>query len=103
MNINSNHSRLEGCFVSGGGRAFQHAPKRCFLGTLEILWASSRWTPHPVIVTIRDHRDYIRVIIFLLYHYYRVGGPPKASSISPWRSPLCLYDQLAGSPTRAIV
>ena len=40
--------------------------------------------PHPVIVTIRDNRDYIRV---LLYSYYTtitgVGGPPK---ISPtWR------------------
>ena len=32
-------------------------------------WAiiSLRWTPHPVIVTIRDNRDYIRV---LLYSYY---------------------------------
>ena len=28
---------------------------------------SFRWTPHPVIVTIRDNRDYIRV---LLYFYY---------------------------------
>ena len=27
----------------------------------------SRWTPHPVIVTIMDNRDYIR---FLLYSYY---------------------------------
>ena len=26
-----------------------------------------RWTPHPVIVTVRDNRDYIRV---LLYFYY---------------------------------
>ena len=26
-----------------------------------------RWTPHPVIVTIGDNRDYIRV---LLYSYY---------------------------------
>ena len=26
-----------------------------------------RWTPHPVIVTIRDNKDYIRV---LLYSYY---------------------------------
>ena len=26
-----------------------------------------RWTPHPAIVTIRDNRDYIRV---LLYSYY---------------------------------
>ena len=26
-----------------------------------------RWTPHPVIVTIRDNRDYLRV---LLYSYY---------------------------------
>ena len=29
------------------------------------LWL--RWTPHPVIVTIRDNRDYIRV---LFYSYY---------------------------------
>ena len=27
----------------------------------------TRWTPHPVIVTIRDNRDYITV---LLYSYY---------------------------------
>ena len=39
-----------------------------------------RWTPHPVIVTIRDNKDYIRV---LLYSYYTLnpkpilGGPPK--------------------------
>ena len=33
------------------------------------------WTPHPVIMTIRDSRE--GPIIFLLYHYYRVGGPPK--------------------------
>ena len=26
-----------------------------------------RWTPHPVIVAIRDKKDYIRV---LLYSYY---------------------------------
>ena len=26
-----------------------------------------RWTPHPVIVTIRENRDYIRV---LFYSYY---------------------------------
>ena len=37
-------------------------------------------TPHPVIVTIGDNRDYIRV---LLYSYYTTisgwGGPPKLS------------------------
>ena len=37
-----------------------------------------RWTPHPVIVAIRDHKDYLRV---LLYTYYITitgwGGPPK--------------------------
>ena len=38
-----------------------------------------RWTPHPVIVAIRDNRDYNYQgpLIFLLYHYYRVGGPPN--------------------------
>ena len=44
-----------------------------------------RWTPHPVIVTIRDINDYIRVFIFLLYHYYRVGDPPKAFYTTPLR------------------
>ena len=38
--------------------------------------------PHPVIVAIRDSKDYIRVLIFLLYHYYRVGGPPKSLQAS---------------------
>ena len=35
-----------------------------------------RWTPQAVIVTIRDNREYIRV---LLYSYYTTitGGPPK--------------------------
>ena len=35
-----------------------------------------RWTPHPVIVTIKDKREHGSLIL-LLYHYYRVGGPPK--------------------------
>ena len=35
----------------------QKAPKKAYI----------RWTPHPVIVTIRDNKDYIRV---LLYSYY---------------------------------
>ena len=34
-----------------------------FIGTYILI----KWTPHPVIVTIRDNRDYIRV---LLYSYY---------------------------------
>ena len=34
-----------------------------------------RWTPHPVIATFRDNKDYIRgPDIFLLYQYYKVGG-----------------------------
>ena len=33
-----------------------------------------RWTPHPVMVTITDNKDFMRV---LLYHYYRMGGPPN--------------------------
>ena len=37
-----------------------------------------RWTPHPVKMTIKDSKGYIRVLItFLLYHCYRVGGPPQ--------------------------
>ena len=38
-----------------------------FLKIISISAGSFRWTPHPVIVTIRDNRDYIRV---LLYSYY---------------------------------
>ena len=33
----------------------------------QILGVKVRWTPHPVIATIRDNRDYIKV---LLYSYY---------------------------------
>ena len=37
-----------------------------------------RWTPHPVIVTIQDNGNYIKV---LLYSYYTTitgwGGPPN--------------------------
>ena len=34
--------------------------------------------PHPVIVTLGDNRDVFKgPLMFLLYHYYRVGGPPK--------------------------
>ena len=34
-----------------------------------------RRTPHPVIATFRDSKDYIRgPDIFLLYPYYKVGG-----------------------------
>ena len=31
-----------------------------------VLGLSFRWTPHPVIVTIRDNRDYIRVLLYIL-------------------------------------
>ena len=59
-----------------------------------------KWTPHPVIVTIGDNRDYIRVPLFLLYHYYR--GPPNGLCRT-WRSlPLPLRhastDQYGGFP-----
>ena len=36
-----------------------------WFGVSEELWL--RWTPRPVIVTIRDNSDYIRV---LMYSYY---------------------------------
>ena len=41
-----------------------------------------RWTP-PVIVTIRDNKDYMRVLLYsyYLYHYYSVAGPPKVYCI----------------------
>ena len=33
-----------------------------------------RWTPHPVIVTIRDNRDYIRVLLYSSYTTIKEGG-----------------------------
>ena len=49
-----------------------------WLGCGSFGWYSFGGTPHPVIVTKRDNKDlYQGPIIFLLYHYYRVGGPPK--------------------------
>ena len=30
--------------------------------------------PHPVIVIMKDNKDYIRVLIFLLYRWYRGWG-----------------------------
>ena len=34
--------------------------------------------PHPVIMTIRDTRDYFRVLLYSYgSHDYRVGGPPN--------------------------
>ena len=40
-------------------------------------------TPHPVIGTIRAIKDYIRVSlhVFLLHHYYRVGGPNRKPAL----------------------
>ena len=34
---------------------------------------SFRWTPHPVMVTIRDNRDYIRVLLYS-YYYTTITG-----------------------------
>ena len=43
------------------------------------VWHALGGPPHPVIVTIGDNRDYSRVLLYsYLFHYYRVGGPPKA-------------------------
>ena len=36
-----------------------------------------RWTPHPVIVTIRDSKDYNKVLLYSYYATIRGGGPPK--------------------------
>ena len=38
-----------------------------------------RWTPHPVIVAIRDNKEFIRVLSYSSYGYYQVGGPPNGS------------------------
>ena len=39
-----------------------------------------RWTPRPVILTIRNNKDNIRVLLYSYYtHHYREGDPPKAT------------------------
>ena len=43
--------------------------------TAEPKYLLFRWTLHPVIVTIGNNRDYIRVLLHS--YYYRVGGPPN--------------------------
>ena len=38
----------------------------------------TKWTPHPVLETIRDNGNSILGLFTVLkYHYDRVGGPPK--------------------------
>ena len=40
-----------------------------------------RWTPHPVIVTIRDNRDYIRVLLYSYYATLQGRGPPNLNPL----------------------
>ena len=42
-----------------------------------LLYTMIEVDPRPVIVTERDNSNCTRVPIFLIHHYYRVGGPPK--------------------------
>ena len=61
-----------GCLLSC--RAFEVYFECCLLNALSALLLSGpervllvvllRWTPHPVIVTIRDNGDYIRVFLY---------------------------------------
>ena len=61
-----------------------------------------RWTPHPVIVTQRDKGDHFSPLMFLIYHYYRVCGPPKTGALA--RRYLCIHhdvgadDLIGGQP-----
>ena len=56
-----------------------------------ILWSASglscklyfRWTPHPVIVTSTDNKDYIRVLLYSDY-----------TTITGWGVPPKLYSKL---------
>ena len=41
-----------------------------------------RWTPHPVIVTIRDNWDYIRVLLFSYYTTITGWGDPPIFLLS---------------------
>ena len=52
------------------------------------LGLSLRWTPHPVIVTIRDNRDHIRV---LLYSYYTTITGWGVLLSYPFRSGMSLH------------
>ena len=65
--------RFQGCRAQGLSlrirfvAAFLHSPKASTWRIRGAKYVDFRWSPHPVIVTIRDNKDYIRV---LLYSYY---------------------------------
>ena len=44
-------------------------------------WVLLRWTPHPEIVTIRDSKDYVRVLLHSYYTTITRGGPPRYSPL----------------------
>ena len=53
-----------------GFKAFQVGPLRLAARVWDSsfkAWEDFRWTPHPVIVTIRDIRDYVRVLLYSCY------------------------------------
>ena len=58
-----------------------HGPSIALLGLYRVYF---RWTPHPVIVTIMDNKDYIGV---LLYSYY--------STVTGW-GVLLRYTRVSG-------
>ena len=45
--------------IKGDARSLDYGSNGDCSKVLEV-----RWTPHPVIVTIRDNRDYIRVLLY---------------------------------------
>ena len=54
--------------ILGGGPSSCHDQICCVVpGSSRLRQFQLRWTPHPVIVTMRNSKDYIRV---LLYSYY---------------------------------
>ena len=55
------------CFETLSFGYVPRTPGSCFLGRFGLKRESFRWTPHPVIVTIGDNRDYMGD---LLYSYY---------------------------------
>ena len=65
------------------------------MGDLELMVSllsshtSFRWTPHPVIVTIRDNRDYIRVLTYS--HYTTITGWGVLLTHPSYRSFIPLY------------
>ena len=62
------------CRVKGWGRSLEPLGFGRFAGVFLGVRVFIRWTPHPVIVTVRDNRDYIRSFYILTIPLLQDGG-----------------------------